>query len=95
MYCSTHKKEVVDDRLSATERGYGYEWQIAKRRFLREHPWCMCEDCRGKAMRATTVDHIIPHKGNQELFWKRSNWQSMSELCHNRKTAEKDGGFGR
>lgn len=25
------------------------------------------------------VDHVIPHRGDQALFWDRSNWQS---LCH-------------
>lgn len=25
------------------------------------------------------VNHIIPHKGNQQLFWDRSNWEP---LCH-------------
>jgi len=25
------------------------------------------------------VDHIVPHRGDQQLFWRRSNWQP---LCH-------------
>lgn len=25
------------------------------------------------------VDHIVPHRGDQQLFWDRSNWQP---LCH-------------
>ena len=25
------------------------------------------------------VDHVVPHKGDQRLFWSRSNWQP---LCH-------------
>ena len=25
------------------------------------------------------VDHIVPHRGDQRLFWDRSNWQP---LCH-------------
>jgi 5-methylcytosine-specific restriction endonuclease McrA len=44
---------------------------------------------------ATRVDHIEPHGGNEELFWRESNHQSLCESCHNRKTAIFDGGFGR
>jgi 5-methylcytosine-specific restriction protein A len=43
---------------------------------------------------ATVVDHILPHRGDRVLFWDRSNWQALSKKCHDRKTAEHDGGFG-
>jgi len=43
---------------------------------------------------ADVVDHIIPHRGNQKLFWDTKNWQAMNHVCHNRKTAREDGGFG-
>jgi len=32
---------------------------------------------------ATVVDHITPHRGNTQLFWDSSNWQSLCEECHN------------
>jgi len=32
------------------------------------------------------VDHIIPHKGDQQLFWNRDNWQPMAKSCHDKKT---------
>lgn len=44
---------------------------------------------------ASVVDHIVPHKGDQKLFWRRSNWQSLCKRCHDVKTATEDGGFGR
>ena len=28
------------------------------------------------------VDHIIPHKGDQRLFWDRSNWQPLCADDH-------------
>nr|WP_246414712.1 HNH endonuclease signature motif containing protein [Yoonia ponticola] len=37
--------------------------------------------CRGKA---TTVDHIKPHRGDKVLFWDKNNWQSLCTSCHNR-----------
>jgi 5-methylcytosine-specific restriction enzyme A len=33
------------------------------------------------------VDHITPHKGDRQMFWDRSNWQSLCHRCHSRKTA--------
>jgi 5-methylcytosine-specific restriction protein A len=40
---------------------------------------------------ATVVDHIVPHRGNQKLFWDRKNWQSLCKTHHDRKTAQESG----
>jgi 5-methylcytosine-specific restriction enzyme A len=32
---------------------------------------------------AFAVDHIVPHKGDQVLFWDQSNWQSLCRTHHN------------
>lgn len=42
----------------------------------------MCE-LDGRIMAATVVDHIVPHKGDQQLFWDQSNWQPLCERHHN------------
>src|SRR3990167_952881 len=84
-------------RGSASERGYNWRWSKESRRFLRLHPLCQCRDCdegQKRVTLATVVDHIIPHKGDQNLFWDVSNWQSMSKFCHDRKTAREAGAFG-
>jgi len=44
---------------------------------------------------AGVVDHIVPHKGDADLFWQRTNWQPLCKPCHDRKTATEDGGWGR
>ncbi|MFT0533945.1 HNH endonuclease signature motif containing protein [Castellaniella hirudinis] len=31
---------------------------------------------------ATIVDHRIPHRGDQALFWDRSNWQGLCKTHH-------------
>ena len=28
------------------------------------------------------IDHIEPHKGNQELFWDTNNMQALCHNCH-------------
>jgi 5-methylcytosine-specific restriction protein A len=46
-------------------------------------------------VRATELDHIIPHKGNNELFWDESNHQGLCKHHHSLKTAKEDGGWGK
>lgn len=96
-YCEKHRKTSYDSRRqSAAKRGYGSKWNKARLAFLAEHPTCECERCKasGQPLPADVVDHIIPHRGNQKLFWDMKNWQAMNHVCHNRKTAREDGGFG-
>lgn len=96
--CDKHKvveRSQADSRRgSSTERGYGYKWQKAREQFLRENPLCVQHQANGQVVRSTVVDHKIPHKGDQKLFWSRSNWQALCKPCHDEKTAREDGGFG-
>ena len=41
-------------------------------------------------IRETVVDHIVPHRGDQKLFWDKSNWQPLCKACHDRKTWRED-----
>lgn len=97
--CAKHKRaeaKALDDRRgSAASRGYGHKWQQARDGFLRANPLCKRHEDRGEIVAATVVDHIVPHKGDMELFWRRSNWQPLCKRCHDIKTAMEDGAFGR
>lgn len=87
VYCREHSA-FSSDRLrgNATERGYGSRWRAARGRFLRKHP--LCAEClrQGKLSPATVVDHVIPHRGNMQLFWDENNWQALCKRCHDQKT---------
>jgi 5-methylcytosine-specific restriction protein A len=48
----------------------------------------------GLVVLATVVDHVIPHRGDVELFWKPGNHQALCKACHDRKTVLEDGGLG-
>tara|TARA_Y100000310_G_scaffold307235_1_gene349164 strand:+ start:2698 stop:3339 length:642 start_codon:yes stop_codon:yes gene_type:complete len=97
-FCEAHtakaKEETKSDRKardkargSAAARGYGARWQKARRVFLMSNPLCVCCERMGHTEAAIVVDHIIPHKGDMDLFWKRSNWQGLCEYHHAVKTA--------
>jgi ZIP family zinc transporter len=51
----------MKDRSYSCERGYGYKWQQARKKFLQAHPICVRCYAEGKITEATVVDHIIPH----------------------------------
>jgi 5-methylcytosine-specific restriction protein A len=63
---------------------------------LEEEPFCRCDVHQGRedAPASTVVDHIIPHRGDEELKWRRSNLRGMAKRCHDAKTAREDGAFG-
>lgn len=71
---------------NANERGYTYRWQQARARYLGKHPLCRACEALGKVVEATDLDHIIPHRGNDALFWDESNWQPLCHSCHSVKT---------
>lgn len=94
-YCDKHQSRVKQrdrDRGTAHQRGYDARWSKERDEFLRQHP--LCVECRKKDYinPATVVDHIIPHKGDQTLFWDKTNWQPLCETHHNIKTATEDRG---
>jgi 5-methylcytosine-specific restriction protein A len=75
----------------STARGYGYRWQQARIGYLSAHPLCAYCAQAGKAVAASVVDHIIPHKGNMSLFWDRDNWQPLCKPCHDSVKAKEEG----
>ena len=87
-YCAEHKPKRDDSkydkkRKCAAKRGYNRKWNVSRKVFLSRHP--LCAEC-GRP--AKDIDHIIPHRGNNDLFWDRSNWQALCHECHARKTGK-------
>ena len=68
-------------------------WQTIRAAQLRDEPLCRLCNAEGRATQATVADHIIPHRGNLELFYDRGNLQSLCKTCHDsvKKVIESDG----
>ena len=77
-------------------RGESEEWhglyslpvwteRLRPAQLLRE-PWCRECAKAGRRVRATVVDHIVPHRGDMRLFTDPGNLQSLCKSCHDRKT---------
>lgn len=90
LYCEEHAKLHMSDRVTSSGRGYDSRWRRARSCYLKAHP--LCEKCmeQEKFVKASVVDHIVPHRGDEKLFWDESNWQALCKNCHDRKTMTED-----
>lgn len=81
---------AISEKAAVLKERYGAKWQRERRKFLESNPFCVKCYEEGHITMATVVDHIIPHRGDQKLFWDRSNWQPLCEHHHNVKTMTED-----
>lgn len=96
--CAKHKpaagqerKEYArykDDRPSAAKRGYNHNWRKARLSYLKRHPLCVHCLKEGRTTEANEVDHIVPHRGDNQLFHDVNNWQALCSHHHSKKTNE-------
>lgn len=98
-YCAVHASdgERKDGPFRGTKRweSASYNglyrtarWRRMRREFLAGNPRCAM--CGGAAK---VVDHIIPHRGDEALFWDEGNWQPLCMSCHSAKTLRENGYF--
>ena len=94
-YCAKHKKTAAvngsgDKRRRGSEAWhYLYnrgKWGELRAMQLLLQPFCVECAKAGRRRRAEEVDHITPHKGDEELFFNVDNLQSLCKSCHSRKT---------
>mgnify|MGYP001036460122 CR=1 FL=1 len=69
-------------RGSARERGYTARWDRAAAAFKRDNPLCIGCEAVDLVELVSVVDHVIPHKGDDALFWDQANWQPCCTKHH-------------
>lgn len=68
-------------------------WQALRLDVLRRDPLCVMCAVEGKTAPATVCDHVIPHRGDEALFWG-GPFQALCAPCHDsRKRAIELRGF--
>lgn len=82
------KQPRLWSRETHRDRLYGRRWRAARQAHLAGHPLCVYCAALGRVTAASVVDHIVPHKGCETLFWDASNWQSLCQPCHDGAKAE-------
>lgn len=80
--CQAARKAARDARAdkkrgTSSQRGYTGAWDKARKEFLARHRWC-----RRCGAPASVVDHVIPHRGDQAIFWDKTQWQPLCTPCH-------------
>lgn len=79
--CPERKSSRAWHGLYGTKR-----WKRERLEFLRENPFCaVC----GRP--AEVVDHIVPHRGDEAVFFDQRNWQPLCREHHGRKTMAETG----
>ncbi|MBB5227404.1 HNH endonuclease [Treponema ruminis] len=92
--CPKHKAEkktIFTQRTKSREYHNLYQsarWRKTRREFLRENPFCI--KC---GQPSEIADHIIPHRGNEDLFYDKNNLQPMCWKCHSAKTLQENNFF--
>ena len=65
-------------------------WRRLRADQLQREPLCWYCEQAGRLTPADTVDHIIPHRGDEALFWDALNIRSCCRACHDSVAQEKD-----
>jgi len=70
-------------------------WKLRRALQFKVEPLCRKCKAMGKSRAATVADHVVPHRGNRELFFK-GELQSLCATCHSSsKQLEEREGFSR
>ena len=64
---------------------YSRRYRGAAAKFKQDHPFCVECYKQGIVKPGTILDHIIPHEGDEQLFWDVNNWQHLCNDCHEEK----------
>ena len=87
-YCPEHKPKQERKESAAWHHLYTnprYGWKRRREAQLAREPFCRECARHGLRVRATDVDHVIPHCGDLQLFLYGA-LQSLCHSCHSRKT---------
>ena len=98
--CNSHQpatlqSSINNSKASRPEYTRLYQtsaWKNMRKQKLYEHPLCMRCDSYGVTTPAVDVDHVVPHKGDANLFYNTNNLQTLCHRCHSYKTREEQQG---
>lgn len=60
-------------------------WRSKRANQLGQEPWCVRCLADGKRVRASVADHVIPHRGDVDLFWNGD----LQSLCWSHHSSDK------
>lgn len=97
-YCGLHQYKEAEDRKKEEERREKFfsqfnssrwpelyntkQWKVLRDEQLKNFPICQKCGC----YEATEVHHVIPHRGDPNLFFNPENLVSLCHDCHTEET---------
>lgn len=79
--CTEHRRDDEEKKSWWTKLYNSRKWKIRSKRFRYKNP-----DCVKCGAPSEVTDHIVPHRGDLELFWDQDNWQALCQVCHGKKS---------
>lgn len=88
-HCPAHARMREQGRYNADMRHlyFSARWLRLRAQVLDEQPLCPTCQAERRIEPGTDIDHIVPHRGDLNLFWDRANLQALCHACHSAKTA--------
>lgn len=89
-WCDKHKPDWrTKERKESNNWHWLYRtkwWKSTREKMLLINPWCVECAKHELRVRATDVDHVVPHRGNRGRFFDENNLETLCHRCHSRKT---------
>ena len=92
------RRQGLQHRALALTRLYdSRRWRALKNRIVARDgavcQMCGCLTTTGRSgPKAAEVDHKVPHRGDERLFWDEGNLQTLCALCHGSVKAKQERG---
>nr|DAW52044.1 MAG TPA: HNH endonuclease [Caudoviricetes sp.] len=87
-YCEKHNREIIPFQKAKRSNENLYQtstWRALRKAHIQQQQPC-CVRCGTNE--SLTVDHIIPPRGSEALFFDVDNLQTLCRECHRVKTAQ-------
>lgn len=86
--CTAHARQLEQQRPNRDVRRWYYtaRWKALREQKQRDNPLCVECQAEGRVMVWTDLDHVIPHQGDEALFFNADNVQGLCKPHHSAKT---------
>lgn len=87
-WLKNHKKKKPFENAARTNNYNTSEWRALRREVLKRDGYqcCQCGATAAESGYPLEIHHIIPPKGNKELFYDIGNCITLCKFCHARIT---------
>ena len=89
-WLKNHSKKKPFENAERTNNYNNVEWRALRKEVLERDGYC-CRSCgatKEESGFSLEIHHIIPPKGNKELFYDINNCVTLCKVCHARITQE-------